>query len=399
MESGSTSERMVLRGGVVIDGTGASPRRQAAVVVSHGRIERVCDAGEVPLDGETTEIDLTGRYLLPGFVNAHDHLGTKRIRGSRAERARTTRDERIVAGIRDAYINLREGFTTIREAGSRECTGLVVKTAFENRTLMGPRIVSVGSALTATAGYAHAFFIEVDTPSEARRAAGDLIKRGVDWIKCAASIEWERGAGEPISGVNMDVETMRAAFELGHHHGKPCMAHAIADEAVRNAVLAGADTIEHGCMLSDETAALMAERGVRLVPTLSGYREHSNDWGRGPGSTAHGRLLAPHQVPALRRALAAGVKVAVGTDTLGDLCQEISLMQEAGIGPMDCICALTRNGAELLGLADDIGTLETGKRADLVVLHDDPLASADAFSRVLAVIRDGRIFDAGGLPV
>jgi imidazolonepropionase-like amidohydrolase len=400
MSEGSSMKRTLIHGALVFDGSGDPPRPGEAVLLEGNRIIAVGPIGEfVSLPGECSRIDLNGYFLLPGFINAHDHLLTKRVRGTRAERAHAGATASLAAGIGNAYVNLREGFTTVRDAGSREAASLQVKEIFESGNLVGPRISSAGSGLTVTSGYAHVWFEEVDSPLEARKAAGRLIKKGCDWIKCMASIEWERDEGEPISAVNMEVDLMRAAFELAHHHGLHCMAHAIADEAIRNAVQAGADTIEHGAMLSEATAAMLAVREIFLVPTLSGYGEHRHDWGRGEGVMRHGTRLRPFHEQAIRYARSAGVKMAYGSDSLGNLVDELVTIQELGAGVADCIVMLTRSGSELLGLSDRIGTITAGKEADLTVLSSDPRTGPAAFADVHLVFRAGRPFDPTELPI
>lgn len=392
--------RTLFHGALLFDGSGDAPRKGLAVLVEADRIVAVRPVGEfASLPDGCSRIDLAGCFLLPGFINVHDHLLTKRVRGSRAERARAGTVASLATGLRSAFVNLREGFTTIRDAGARDALSLQVKEMFESGMLVGPRILSAGSGLTVTAGYAHALFEEVDTPAEARRAAGRLIKQGCNWIKCMASIEWERDEGEPLSAVNMDVDLMRAAFDLAHHHGLRCMAHAIADEAVRNAVEAGADTIEHGAMMTEATAERLAVRDVFLVPTLSGYGEHCRDWGRGEGVMRHGSRLRPHHEQAIRHARSAGVKMAYGSDTLGNLIDELEAMQALGASTADCIVTLTRTGAELLGMADRIGTVAARKHADLTILRSDPRSGPAAFADVGLVVRAGRPLDPAQLPV
>lgn len=391
--------RLLLKGASVFDDSATSLRDGASVLISGDTIVAVGPAGEFDSIEDCSVVDLSGHYLLPGFINAHDHLLTKRVRGSRAERALATPDRLLATGLQSAWLNLREGFTTLRDAGSLDALSLEVKRIFGSGKLVGPRIVSCGTGLTVTAGYAHALFREVDTPDEARKAAGQLVKQGCDWIKCMASIEWERGEGEPISAVNMGVELMRAAFDLAHHHGLHCMAHAIADDAIRYAVEAGVDSVEHGAMLSKATAGLLAARAVFLVPTLSGYHEHCEEWGRGPGVIRHGLELRQHHDLAFRRARAAGVRMAYGSDTLGNLVDELAMAQALGADTADCIAMLTITGAELLGLADRIGSIAPGKQADLTVLGSDPRGGPAAFADIALVFTAGQAFEPARLPI
>ncbi|MET4279254.1 MULTISPECIES: amidohydrolase family protein [unclassified Bradyrhizobium] len=391
--------RLVLSGATLIDGRGGRPIANAEVVVEADRIIAVGSAGEFADQAEATVIDLTGKYLLPGFINAHDHLTTKRLRGSRTDRAGADDAIMIARGIQNALVNLREGITTVRDAGAPRGLSLSLKSAIASSDIVAPRILATAQGLTETAGYAHEIFVEVDTPLEAKKAAGAMIKRGADFIKCMASIEWGHAEGEPLSVVNMDVATMRAAFDLAHHHGRRCMAHALCDEAIANAIEAGADTIEHGVFLSAATARDMSKRGVGLVPTLSSYKELRNDWGRGQGIMRHSAEIVEHHKVGFRHALDAGVTLAFGSDSLGNLTDECSTMQEWGMTPMQCVEAITRNAAILLGIDDQVGIIAAGRAADLVVLDVDPMANIAALGEVEIVVKSGRLMDPAMLPI
>jgi len=393
--------RVLLVGATVIDGTGGAPTPDATVAVEGERIVAVGRRGDfgTPATGDRV-VDLTGKYLLPGFVNAHEHVTMKRTKGPLREQVKTPIEDLAQMAVRAALLDLREGVTTIRDMSSKQGLSRAIKRQLVAGTILGPNMVVCPRAFTVTGGYGSVLGIEVDSAAEARKAAREQVKEDCDWFKCFASIEWERGEGEPLSAVNMPADLIREVYEVAHHHGKPCAAHAIHDEAIRNAVEAGADSIEHGILLGEATAELMARRGVSLVPTLSGYLEHANpDWGRGPGVVRHGEMLLPHHGTAYRNALRAGVRIAYGSDTLGNLVDEVRLMQEYGSPPMDCIVAATKAGAELLGLADRVGTVHAGKLADLVVLAADPLAGPKAFGDVALVVKSGRLVDPTQLPI
>lgn len=392
--------RCVLSGATLIDGLGGAPVPNAEVVLEGDRIVAAGPAQErADLEAEARVIDLTGKYLLPGFINAHDHLTTKRLGGSRAERSGADDALMVTRGIQNALINLREGMTTVRDAGAARGLSLSIKSALAKSRIIAPDILAVSQGLTETAGYAHEIFMEVDTALEAKKAAGTMIKQGADFIKCMASIEWNRDEGEPLSAINMDTGTMRVAFDLAHHHGRRCMAHALCDRAIANAVEAGADTIEHGVFLSAATARDMAQKGVGLVPTLSGFRELRNDWGRGAGMMRHSAKIVEHHRQGLRNALDAGVMIAFGSDTLGNLIDECRTLQESGLTAMQCIEVATRYGAILLGIDDRVGVVAAGKTADLVVLGADPTCDVAALGKVELVVKSGRVMDPAMLPI
>ena len=232
-----------------------------------------------------------------------------------------------------------------------------------------------------------------------RKAVGEMIKMGVDWVKCMASIEWSKAAGEPISAVNMSPELMHEAFDIAHHHGKRCMVHAVCNDSIVNSLDAGADSIEHGVMLDETTAERMAREEVFLVPTLSGWRERCNDWGRDAGHVRHAELMRPHHDKSVRIACSIGLKMAYGSDNFGNLPDEVRGLHDAGLSLSECLVVATRNGAELLGIQDKVGTIEKGKQADMVVLGKDPLSSFEAYRDIRLVFRDGRKIDPTLLPI
>jgi imidazolonepropionase-like amidohydrolase len=394
------SKWTLITGAQIIDGTGGSVKSNEAVLVQGDKIAAIGPRAGLSIpenDGEI--VDLAGRYLVPGFVNVHEHVLTKRARGSASERAGATRDVHLFRGLRNALTCLAEGFTTIRDAGSMYCLGLDVKRALNNGVFIGPRMQAVSQGLTVTGGYAHQFFLEVDSVVEVRKAVGEMMKMGVDWVKCMASIEWSKAAGEPISAVNMSPELMGEAFGIAHHHGKRCMVHAVCKDSIVNSLDAGVDSIEHGVMLDEMTAERMAREEVFLVPTLSGWRERCNDWGRDAGHVRHAELMRPHHDKSVRIACSMGLKMAYGSDNFGNLADEVRGLHDAGLPLSECLVVATRNGAELLGIQDKVGTIEKGKQADMVVLGKDPLSSFEAYRDIRLVFRDGRKIDPTLLPI
>ena len=394
------SKRTLITGARIIDGTGGNVKSDAAVLIQGDKIAAIGPRAGLSIPENDVEIvDLAGQYLVPGFVNVHEHVLTKRARGSASERAGATRDVHLFRGLRNALSCLAEGFTTIRDAGSMYCLGLDVKRALNNGVFIGPRMQAVSQGLTVTGGYAHQFFLEVDSVVEVRKAVGEMMKMGVDWVKCMASIEWSKAAGEPISAVNMSPELMHEAFDIAHHHGKRCMVHAVCKDSIVNSLDAGVDSIEHGVMLDEMTAERMARDEVFLVPTLSGWRERCNDWGRDAGHVRHAELMRPHHDRSVRIACSIGLKMAYGSDNFGNLADEVRGLHDAGLSLSECLVVATRNGAELLGIQDKVGTIEKGKQADMVVLGKDPLSSFEAYRDVRLVFRDGRKIDPTLLPI
>ena len=394
------TKQIVLTGATVIDGTGGPPRKNEAVLIGNGLI---CQTGDPTTIRQSAPdafvMDLSGMYLTPGFINVHDHLFNRRKRGTAADYAIESRDMLLFRSLRNAFTSLLEGITTIRDAGSKESVGIDVRDALNTGLFMGPEIQAVSQGLTVTGGYVHQLFLEVDSVVDVRKAVGEMIKRDVDWVKCMASIEWNKAAGEPVSAVNISTELMREAFSIAHHHGKRCMAHAVCNESIINALDAGVDSIEHGVMLDQPTADRMARDNVFFVPTLSSFREKCNDWGRGTGAMKHGALMRPYHDKAIQFARNSGVRMAFGSDNFGNLVDEMNGLHELGFSLPECLAMATRNGAQLLGIEKSAGTIEPGKRADLVVLGSDPLSRPQAFGDVRLVFCNGQKVDPSQLSI
>lgn len=381
---------LLLINATIIDGTGGAARRNDALLLKDCIIEGLGDPEVLRKQAPEAEtLDLSGFYLTPGFVNTHDHVFSKRERGTARDYATASRDMLVFRALRNALSSLSEGITTVRDAGSMDNVGVYVRNALNSGIFVGPRMQAVSQGLTVTGGYVHQLFQEVDSIVEVRKAVGQMMKLDVDWVKCMASIEWNKAAGEPISAVNISTDLMREAFDIAHHHGKRCMVHAVCLESIVNSLDAGVDSIEHGVMLDQPTAERLAKTGVFLVPTLSSFREKCNDWGRGAGPMRHAEMMRPFHDRAVRYAHSAGVKLAYGSDNFGNLVDEIRGLHELGLSLSECLVIATRNGAELLGIEKEVGTIEKGKRADLVVLGNDPLASPEAYGDVHLVFRDG----------
>lgn len=380
----------------VIDGSSPGVLEDAAVLVEDGLIGWVGRAGEVPRAAQEN-VDLGDVTLLPGLIDTHVHL----VWSASAEpHELVERESRAVTTLRCARncaLQLRAGVTTVRDVGATDAISVDISHAVELGVLPGPRVVAAGRAVAMTGG--HGWFLgrEADGPDAVRRAVREEMKAGATCIKLMASGGVYGHAEEPGSP-QLTVEEMRAGVEEAHKAGRKVAAHAYSVSAINNALQAGVDSIEHGSFLDRETAEKMRDRGVFLVPTMSVYAAMST---KGP------ELGAPQYVTrktaevldasreAFRLALETGVPVAAGTDCgapghpHGTLVDEIRLMARSGADPMRAIRAGTADAADLLGLADEIGTLEPGKHADLLAVGGDPSHDIEALLDVRLVLRDG----------
>ena len=379
----------------VFDGVSEHAIEDGAVLVEDRRILSLGPAADLPTGTKITDLgDVT---LLPGLIDAHVHL----VWSASAEPHEVVeRESRALTALRcanNAALHLRAGVTTVRDVGSTDGLAIEVGRAVQLGILPGPKVVAAGRAIAMTGG--HGWFLgrEADGAEAVRHAAREEMKAGATCIKLMASGGVYGHAEEPGSP-QLTVEEMRAGVEETHKAGRKVAAHAYSVEAVGNALDAGVDSIEHGSFIDRDTAGRMRESGTYLVPTMSVYRAMSE---RGPelGAPEYIRRKTAEVLKASREAfrvaLEAGVPVAAGTDCgapghpHGTLPEELMLMVESGASPIQALRFGTSAAADLLGLGDEVGSLEPGKRADLLAVDGDPTSEILALRDVRMVLRDG----------
>lgn len=397
---------VLLTGATLIDGTGADPVRDAEVEIRDGRLVYV-GPSRPQRASDVDVVDLDGRHLLPGFIDTHVHLVMSTQDSAEAQRLWFP-EEAVIVTLDNLRKTLDAGVTT-----ARDLSGLTpgYRSSITAGRAVGPRLHLAIAMLSPTGGHADPVHANgslpvwgerglaagcavVDTDEEVVKAVRTLVRTGADVIKVCTSggvtspHDDPADAGLPESQVGLIVSEMRK------RQGQPVAAHAQNDSGVRAAVRGGAASVEHGYDLSDETIDDMLERGTVLVPTLSALlREVAGD----PQRVAARAALRARATDSIRRAIAAGVPVALGTDAgivaHGGNLLELAHLVDHGVSPIDAISAGTLGGAKLLRLESDLGSIEVGKLADLVVIDVDPIADiaalADA-SRVRAVIQGGR---------
>ncbi|MCV0402764.1 MAG: amidohydrolase family protein [Chloroflexi bacterium] len=396
--------RALFAGGTVIDGTGAAPAR-ADIVVEDGRIVEIGPG----LDGDVS-VDVTGRTLLPGMFDCHTHVAVSTI--DLLEELQTPFSYQFFQAARNLEATLRIGITTVRDAGGAD---LGIKQAVADGLVRGPRMQISLAMISQTGGhgdawmpsgvslnamYAHRGIPDAiaDGPDEMRRVVRTLIRMGADVIKVAVSGGVLSPRDNPAHA-HFTLEELEVLVAEARAAGIWVMAHAQAAPGIKNGIRAGIRSIDHGIYLDDEALELMLEHGTWLVPTLVAPRGvvRAADAGAAipAASVAKAREVVDSHAASFRAAVAAGVKVAMGTDSgvtpHGRNLDELALMVEGGMSPMDALRAATQSAAELMGLEDELGTLEPGKRADLVVVSGDPLDVATLADRIEAVYQDGEL--------
>jgi imidazolonepropionase-like amidohydrolase len=387
----------VLKNGVVIDGTGKGPIPNGFVVINGDKIEAVGPLTEfdpTAFEGPDHEvIDVGSKVIMPGLINAHAHLNNMWAKGTYQERAAQPITWLVLRAARNALLALQDGMTTVRDMASKEGTNLTIKKAVSEGMIVGPRVVACGQAICMTGGHGYQKAIEADGPDEVRKAARRLLKAGADFIKLMASDGLDQLQESPPPQLSED--EMRAAFEEAKKAGKKTTVHAHPPAAIRAAVAAGVDCVEHGGLMDKETADLLAREGVYLVPTVGeawGVAYRGVELGRPAWLIEACRQRLEPRMKTFELSVQAGIKMAVGTDVSASMALEMELMQRGGLSAMEVLVAATRNGAEVCDLADQIGTLEVGKLADLIVIDGNPLKNMGDMRKVDLVFKEGKMY-------
>jgi imidazolonepropionase-like amidohydrolase len=391
---------LLIRAGTIYTATDAEPvLHDGWVRVVEGRIAEL-SASEPRASPSARRLEAPGGTLLPGLIDCHVHLTISGGPDWLSE-IRLPFATLCWRAERHAEATLRAGFTTVRTLGGPDGLEIALREAQRTGLVLAPRIVSVNQAICMTGGHGSWIGIEVDGADSARHAARLQLKAGADAIKLIAT-GGVMTPGMDIGAQQLTLEEMAAAVDEAHKANRPVAAHAHGTDGACAAVLAGVDSIEHGSFLSDEVVRLMAERGTRLSATFvaaSGIAEAPPDtvpeWAR-----VKAQFATQAHAQSFRRALEAGVPMVLGTDAgtpynhHGANARELAFLVRNGLDPLAALRAATRNGAELLRVADRVGTLEPGKEADLVLCSGDattdPTRLVDAVN-LLAVIQSGRV--------
>lgn len=410
--AGVSAEPVALVGDRIIDGRAQRALADTTIVVDGERIMAIGNRADIPANAKI--IELPGTTLMPGMINAHEHplmyaddYQNAHLRGSSAYKA--------LMGLAALQRQLMAGWTSVRVMGDADVfyANQDIRRTIEDGVFPGPRLSGAAHYISITGGGGDVNFLSpeqdviadglvADGPEEIRKAVREEVKYGSDWIKLLVTGAFQ-SVGDSPRNLAFSREELQAAVDEAGRLGVPVAAHAHAAEGIKMAVAAGVRSIEHGTYLDDEAIRMMVDAGTFLVPTI-----YVGDY------YADGDLLLAQDkqddyatqyravfLDAIGRAHARGVKIAVGVDLGGYavnpivFAREFAVLVEAGMTPMEAIQAGTRVGAELLGSADRLGTLESGKLADIIAVRGDPLDDISALEHVTFVMVGGRIV---GLP-
>jgi imidazolonepropionase-like amidohydrolase len=370
-----------LVGANVLDGVNPEPIMDATVVVSDGRIVSV-EAGRQPVPADVRMFDLEGRWLVPGLTDAHSHVNT-------------------LDGVRRA---LESGVTLIRTAGVGGYADVAIRDLVREGALPGPDILATGVYVTPNIEDAvladPALYPLIDgarSPDELRLLVRTNLAHGVDWMKTRGTERAGRVDTDPREQVYSEAQ-LRVIVEEAARGDVKIHAHAHGDSGIRDAVLAGVASIEHGTYASEETLRLMAERGTFLVPTLSSISSfgQAGDYAE-PGLFLRGLHMAPRRREATARAYELGIPIVTGADTsygpdsYARISREVEFLVDVGVSPWDAFRGATSMAAELLGVGDRTGSIRPGLEADLLVIDRNPLEHIRALQDVLMVFSNGTL--------
>jgi imidazolonepropionase-like amidohydrolase len=410
----TASGTLVIRNGQLIDGTGKPPVPEAVVIVHDGRIRYAGPVTEAPPTAPAAPVlDARGGTILPGLVEAHFHPTYFNVAALEDLDIKYPVEYVTLLAAANARLALECGYTSARSGGSLFNIDVWLKKAIENDVTPGPRLAASGREICGVGGLMdwnpdfrkigmEGLVLLINGPEEARAAVRKLVKDGIEWVKTYPTGDAAAPDVNDHHTLCMTFEEMHAVVETAHNHKLKVTGHCRATQGIKNALRAGYDAIEHGTFMDDEALALLLERNVPVVPAL--YFEQASIE-RGREFHMPQKVLDGHKetleggAESARRILKAGGRLGMGGDygfawnPHGDYAKELTFfVKYVGFSPLDVLTCATKTGAEILGRDHELGTVEPGKLADLLVVDDDPLADIAVLedrSRFVAVIQAG----------
>ena len=413
----------VIEHGQLIDGTGAGPIRDAALLIEDGRIRYVGPAAAMPLvDRDASRIDAKGGTILPGLIESHFHATYFNVEALEDLDIKYPVEYVTLLAATNCKLALECGYTAARSGGCLFNVDVWLKKAIENDLIPGPRLAASGREICGVGGLMDwnpdyrkigmdGLVLLINGPDEARAAVRKLVKDGVEWVKTYPTGDAAAPDTNDHHTLCMTFEEMNAVVSTAHNHGMKVTGHCRATAGIKNALRAGYDTLEHGTFVDDEALEMILARDVPVVPAL--YFELASIE-RGPEFGLPQRVIDGHQetldggAESARRILKAGGRIGMGGDygfgwnPHGQYARELTFFHKfVGFTPLEVLTCATKTGAEILGREQEIGTLEVGKLADVLVVDGDVLGDISILEdrrRFLAVMQGGLV-KAGRLAV
>ncbi|CCH52195.1 amidohydrolase [Fibrisoma limi BUZ 3] len=405
------AQRTLLHCGNLFTGTGNDLQPQMTVVVEGNKITAVQKGYQSP-SGQDRVVDLKNKTVLPGLIDMHVHLESQTRRGGQIDAFTQNVPDVAFQAASYAKTTLLAGFTTVRDLGGSGIN-IALRNAVNRGLVEGPRIFTVGKSIATTGGHAdptNGYRRDlmgdpgpaegvINSPEDARKAVRQRYKEGADLIKITATGGVLSNAKDG-SGPQFTPEEVKAVVDAAKDYGFVVAAHAHGAEGMKRAIRAGVQTIEHGTYMDDEAIELFKKYGTYYVPTIIAGKtvaDSARMFGYYPALvTPKALAIGPKIQATFGKAYKAGVKIAFGTDAgvyiHGYNAKEFEYMVEAGMPPVEAIKSALLNNARLLGMDAQIGSIETGKLADIIAVDENPVQNIKTLQAVRFVMKDGKVY-------
>lgn len=403
-----------IRAGKLFDGTSDTTRENMVIVVQDERIQSIGPASSTKIPAGATVIDLSHATVLPGLIDCHTHLGSRADRYDEISRFKDTPFQSAFAAVVHARRTLEAGFTSVRDVGSQPFLAVDLRNSIKEGLVPGPRIVASGPAISITGGHGdlnnyspqtrvtmfpeERDFAIADGIDQIRHVVRAQVKYGVDVIKIIAT-GGVLSKGDSPGAPQFTPEELKAAADEAHMAGRKIAAHAHGTQGIKNAILAGIDSIEHASLIDEEGIRLAKEHGTYLVMDI--YNDDyilgvASQFGLPQENIDKEKMVGRLQRENFQKAFQSGAKMAFGTDAgvypHGDNAKQFFYMVKFGMTPAQAIHAATTNAADLIGRSKDVGSIEPGKYADIIAVSADPLQDIRAMENVGFVMKGGVVY-------